>query len=720
MGWFLYQALSGLPGRDELRELGETAEGATIFDAYDRPVFSIPTQYRVEVGLARMSTYLRQAVVAVEDARFYDHDGIDGIRIVGALLNDVRQARAAEGASTITQQLARVSFLSRDKTLRRKVREAILALRIERLYSKDEILEIYLNKVYFGDGLYGAEAAARGYFGKPASDLTVSQAAMLAGIIKAPSAVNPATSVQHATERRNVVLKLMREHGFIDQAQLDAALAETVVLHDSLRREDSTGLHFKEIVRRQLIERFGKNVVYQGRLRVYTSIDRDMQTAAEASVVSLLGEMQSRISRSKENKGNKEPLQASLIALDPATGEVRAIVGGRDTSSVGLNRALQSKRQPGSTFKPFVYAAAIENGFSPASVIDRLDQPVTTYKGDWLPEDEHSTASSMTMRTALRTSSNRAAVRVLEAVGIDRAVSYAKNLGVGTVPSVPSLALGSGEVTLASMTAAYGAFADGGIVREPIFIKRVEDQDGSVLYKNDSRPRRAVSETTAFLLSTMLADVLDAGTAYRARAMGFTKRAAGKTGTTNDFVDAWFVGFTPRLVAGVWVGFDTPRTIIKNGFGGDLAVPIWTQFMLAATKGDENSWFQPPPDVVAMDVCRLSGDRPAAGCRNAVSVSRTGEITNKSMVYTEYFVRGTEPAHTCAVHAAPYMPYSEPYFAVSAFQELELLSPEISLPVRAAPPDPVPVAVPAAPRLQENPASALPPPAPPESPPAVP
>ena len=180
------------------------------------------------------------------------------------------------------------------------------------------------------------------------------------------------------------------------------------------------------------------------------------------------------------------------------------------------------------------------------------------------------------------------------------------------------------------------------------------------------------------------------------------------------------VGFTPKLVAGVWVGFDTPRTIIKNGFGGDLAVPIWTQFMLAATKGDENSWFQPPPDVVAMDVCRLSGDRPAAGCRNAVSVSRTGEITNKSMVYTEYFVRGTEPAHTCAVHAAPYMPYSEPYFAVSAFQELELLSPEISLPVRAAPPDPVPVAVPAAPRLQENPASALPPPAPPESPPAVP
>jgi 1A family penicillin-binding protein len=714
-GWFLYQVISGLPGREQLRELGETTEGTTVLDAYDRPIFSIPTQYRVEIELARMSQHLRDAVVAVEDTRFYEHDGIDGIRVIGAVLQDIRKGRAAEGASTITQQLARVSFLTRDKTLRRKVREAILAQQIEKLYSKDEILEIYLNKVYFGDGLYGAEAAARGYFGRPASDLTVAEAAMLAGIIKAPSAANPASNPERATERRNVVLKLMRENGFIDQAEHDAALAEVVALRDDLRREDPTGLHFKEILRRQLIERFGKNAIYQGRLRVYTTIDPDMQKAAEAAVVSSLREIESRIRTKKDD----EPLQASLLALDPATGEVRAIVGGRDTASIGLNRALQSKRQPGSAFKPFVYAAAIENGYSPATVIDRLNEPVDTYQGAWLPEDEHSSASSMTMRTALRTSSNRAAVRMLETVGIERAVSYAKNFGVGTVPNVPSLALGSGEVTLASMTAAYAAFANGGIVREPIFIKRVEDQDGSILFQDDSRPRRAVSETTAFLMATMLADVVDAGTANRARAVGFTLPSAGKTGTTNDFVDAWFVGFTPSLVAGVWVGFDTPRTIVKNGFAGQLAVPMWAAFMKAATRNDARAWFKPPRDVVAVEVCRVSGSLPGAGCRNAASISATGEITYKSMIYTDYFVRGTEPQHTCAEHAVEYPPYPEPVFSAAAFDGIGGMLGLDPVVVASPPPSALAPATPVVP-VADVPEAALPPPAPAEAPPAAP
>ncbi len=345
----------------------------------------------------------------------------------------------------------------------------------------------------------------------------------------------------------------------------------------------------------------------------------------------------------------------------------------------------------------------------------------------------------MTMRTALRTSSNRAAVRMLETVGIERAVAYAKGLGVGTVPSVPSLALGSGEVTLASMTAAYAAFADGGIVHEPIFIKRVEDQDGNTLFQNDAHPRRAVSATTAFLMATMLADVVDAGTANRARALGFSLPAAGKTGTTNDFVDAWFVGFTPSLVAGVWVGFDTPRTIIKNGFAGFLAVPMWARFMKAATSHDAPAWFQPPPDVVSVEVCRLSGHLPGEGCRNAASISTTGEMTHKSMVYIDYFVRGTEPTQTCAAHAALYEPYREPTFAEAAFDGFA------SIGVEPAPPDLAPVAAPlppeppvslrrvpdlptappearpepAAPQApaSEIPAPALPPPAPPEAPP---
>jgi penicillin-binding protein 1A len=691
-GWFFYQVFTGLPGRDQLRELGVTAEGTLVFDAHERPIFSIPAQYRVEVELARMSPHLRNAVIAVEDTRFYDHDGIDSIRIIGAVLEDIRQGRAAEGASTITQQLARVSFLTRDKTLRRKVREAIVAQRIEKLYSKDEILEIYLNKVYFGDGLYGAEAAARGYFGKPASDLTVAEAAMLAGIIRAPSAANPVMHLERATERRNLVLRLMREHGYIDTTEHDAAVAETVALRDGLRRDDETGLHFKEILRRQLVERFGKDAVYQGRLRVYATIDPDMQKAAEAAVLSSLTEIESRIARNKGHEAlqSSELLQASLLALDPGTGEVRAVVGGRDTGSVGLNRALQSKRQPGSAFKPFVYAAAIENGYSPATLIEDLDRPIDTYEGAWLPDDEHSVASSMTMRTALRTSSNRAAVRMLETIGIDRAVAYAQKLGVGAVPNVPSLALGSGEVTLSSMTAAYAAFAHGGVVREPILIRRVEASDGSILFEDDPRPRRAVSETTAFLMATMLADVVDAGTANRARALGFTLPAAGKTGTTNDFVDAWFVGFTPSLIAGVWVGFDTPRTIVKNGFAGQLAVPMWARFMKAATRNDRRAWFKPPRDVVGVEVCRLSGSLPDDGCRNAASISSSGEVTRKSMVYTDYFVRGTEPRQTCAVHKADYLPYREPRFSETAFDGLGgVLGVD---PVIASPPPSVPAA----------------------------
>jgi penicillin-binding protein 1A len=662
-GWFAYQVFTGLPGRDELRALGESVVGTTIYDASDRPVFTLPTRYRIEVPLGRISPNLRKAVVAVEDVRFYGHNGIDGVRLVGAILTDIRQGRAAEGASTITQQLARVSFLTREKTLRRKIREAILARRIERLYSKDEILTFYLNKVYFGDGLYGAEAAARGYFGKSAADLSIAEAATLAGLLRAPSATNPIVDPQRAINRRNVVLKVMREHGVIDTAAYQAATAEAISLRDNLREEEPVGVHYKEVVRRQLMERFGKEAVYQGALKVYTSLDPETQKAAEEALVSSLRQIDATI-----RPRGTEPLQAALLTLDPATGEVRAMVGGRDTRSVGLNRALQTKRQAGSAFKPFVYAAALESGYSPATVLDQLNVPVDTYEGAWLPEDEHSAAASMTIRTALRTSSNRAAVRMLENVGIERAVSYAKQLGVGTVPNVPSIALGSGEVTLASITSAYAAFAQGGVVREPVFIRRVEDEDGAVVFRADSRPRRVFSEATAFLMSTILADVIDAGTANRARSVGFTLPAAGKTGTTNDFVDAWFVGFTPTVVAGVWVGFDQPRTIVRNGFAGQLAVPMWARFMKAATKGDRSTWFQPPRNVVSVDVCRVSGSLPGAGCRNAPSISRTGEITYRSMIYREYFVRGREPKATCAVHAVESTPYPEPYFTATALE----------------------------------------------------
>ena len=340
------------------------------------------------------------------------------------------------------------------------------------------------------------------------------------------------------------------------------------------------------------------------------------------------------------------------MSIDPSTGHVIALVGGRDFDESRFNRATQARRQSGSAFKPFVYAAAIEAGYSPASVISGLNDPIETLQGDWVPEDEHSSATSMTLRTGLRTSSNRAAVQLLKSVGIANAVGYAEKLNIGTPPSVPSMALGTSDVTLLALTSAYGAFAAKGIVRQPTMIRRVEDSDGAVLYESAAEGRQAISEATAYLMASMLSDVVNYGTAYRARQSGFTLPAAGKTGTTNDYLDAWFVGFTPRILTGVWVGFDQPRTIIANGYGGELAVPIWTSMMKAATKGDKAEWFERPANVVGVNVCRISGKLPNGGCSSVQVVSQDGYVESRSMIYTDYFVRGTQPTTICPLHSA--------------------------------------------------------------------
>ena len=530
------------------------AQATTILDAADKPAFIIFKEQRIEVPIGRISPNMIKAVVSVEDQRFFEHSGVDGVRVAAAVVKNIQARRRAEGGSTITQQLARQSFLSRDKTYRRKLKEVILAAYLEKMYSKNEILEVYLNKVYFGDGLYGVEAASRGYFAKSASDLTIAEAALLAGLIQSPSSYAPTVNLTRAIARRNVVLQAMVASGAIDQPAADRAKSSEVKLVNGLEIRESSGLYFKEQVRRELVDRFGWERVYQGGLRVHTTMDTTLQRSAETLVEKGLSDVEQRRGfrhpvRVKQLpvKDGERPayLQGALVAMDPATGYVRAMVGGRDFGESSFNRAVQAKRQSGSAFKPFVYAAALEAGYSPGSVITRLNEPIETPQGGWLPEDEHSSASSMTLRTALRTSSNRAAVQLLNTVGIPQAVGYAQKLNVGTPPSVPSLALGASDVTLISLTAAYGAFANGGTVRQPVLIRRVEDSDGTVLYSDQSTAHRAVSESTAFLMSSMLADVVNSGTAYRARQSGFTLPAAGKTGTTNGYVDAWFVGFTP-------------------------------------------------------------------------------------------------------------------------------------------------------------------------------
>ena len=639
---YVYAAVHGLPNQAVVRGVGSMSRATTIADVKGRHAFTIFEEQRIQVPLSRVSPNVVAAIVAIEDQRFYTHSGFDPLRLAAALANDVVKQRAQQGGSTITQQLARMSFLTPDKTIRRKLQELVLATRLERTFTKNQILELYLNKAYFGDGLYGVEAASLGYFGKHAADLDVAEAALIAGLVKSPSTYAPTVNAGRSIARRNVVLAAMRDTRAINEAAFRAALAEPLRLNDVLRREEAFGQYFKEEVRKELVERFGWDRVYRSGLRVDTTLDLDMQRAAEAEVERALATIEEQQKRRATKNVSTEPLQAALVALDPHTGEVRAMVGGRSFEESRFNRATQSRRQPGSAFKPFVYAAALEQGYTPATIITGLSEPVATFQNVWLPDDEHINGDAITMRAALRLSSNRAAVRMLQTVNISTAVNYAERLGLDNLPQVPSLALGSGEVTLLSLTSAFGAFANQGVLASPGLIRRVTTSEGQVLYEAAPSMKPAISANTAFLMTSMLQDVVNAGTAAQARQIGFRLPAAGKTGTTNDYHDAWFVGYTTRLVTGVWVGYDQPRTIMRGGYAAELAVPLWTRFMMTATRDDKPESFRAPPGIVAVQIDGASGRLATDDCRRS----------RDAVVYTEYFARGTEPIDICPIHRA--------------------------------------------------------------------
>lgn len=702
--WLTYEVGLNLPQRDQIGEIGTMDQATAIYDREDRHVFTIFKEQRLEVGLDKVSPNVIKAVLSAEDARFYSHQGVDFVRVLGAVMTNLRQGRKAQGGSTVTQQLARTSFLSTDKTYRRKLKEIVLAAQIENTYEKDDILAMYLNKVYFGDGLYGIEAAARGFFGKPAKDLSIAESAMLVGLVKSPSTWAPTINLERAVTRRDVVLETMVDAGNITREEYEAALKEPVKLKDGLTVSERFGLYYKEQVRLELVEKFGWERVYQGGLRVYTPLDSDMQQAAEKHVEEWLENLEARggfkhptraeaLEGWNPEKGAPDYLQGALMAADPRTGEVRVLVGGRSFRESRFNRAWQAKRQAGSAFKPFLYAAALENGASPGTIISNLDSPIATPSGNWVPEDEHSTSSSMTMRTALRTSSNRAAAQMIRTVGVDKTVDYAKRLELGDMPAVPSLALGAGEVTLADMTMAFGAFAAGGMVRDPILIRKVVDREGNVLFESEDAPKKAIEEATAFFMADMLTDVIDHGTAYGARREGFTLPAAGKTGTTNDYVDGWFVGFTPSLVAGVWVGFDKPKTIFNGGYAAQVAVPIWARFMRDATRGDKSEWFERPKDIMAVAICRVSGKLATDGCRaGEVVYDDFGNPQTRSLAVTQYLRKGTGPTEYCDIHAGYHVSGAQVVAGVPAPEGTsELPPPTVPAPApfpTAAPPEP--------------------------------
>lgn len=636
-----------VPGPGGIRSAVEMPVSTLVYDLRDRPVFSIFKEHRTTVPLDRISPHIVRAALAVEDERFYRHNGVDLWRIAGAAVANLKRGELAQGGSTITQQLARKTFLSDHKSFWRKAREIVLAVRLEWAFSKDEILEMYLNRIYFGRGFYGIEAAAQGYFGKAASAVTLDEAALLVGLIQAPSAYTPPANLDRAITRRAVVLGRMRTVGAITEDEAAAATKAKV----NLRRElgqPRFGEYFRNRVARELVDRFGEDMVWNGGLRVYTTVDPAMQRAAERALTTGLTTIERRRGYSGPTEA-PDYLQGAFVAIDPRSGHVRALVGGRDFDDSTYDRAVDAQRQAGSAYKPFVFAAAVEAGAGPATVLTDLNASTRVPGGVWLPKVSTSTPESegMTMREALRVSNNRAAVRVLDTVGIAGAVKYAAALGLAPPPPVPSLVLGSGEVSLLSMTNAYSVFANGGTINEPVFVRRVEDRDGKVLWQHQAEGHRVISPATSFLMADMLADVLNHGTGARARSEGFVLPAGGKTGTTNDYKDAWFVGFTPSLVAGVWAGFDEPRTIAPDGYATGLVVPMWARFMREATKSHPHRWVSPPDSVVSVEVCLRSGLRPTAGCHMATLTPEGELVTNVGL---EYFHDGSEPHEWCPIH----------------------------------------------------------------------
>lgn len=608
-------------------------QSTLIYDSKDRLISALYKEHRIPVTLEEMSEPLVHAVIATEDRRFYEHHGVDGRRIASAMVANLRRGRIVQGGSTITQQFVRGAFLSRTRTYARKVREAWLAYRLESKFSKRAILQAYLNHVYLGDGYYGVQAASLGYFGKPASALTATEAATLAALINRPSGYGIRRTPGNVRERRDWVLRQMHQQGYLDKDSYGEGIATPVAatLAPANVRADVDplgilrGPYFATMVHEFLFEKFGVEQALAGGLRVYTTMDSDVQRFAEESVAKRLKEL--------DRKGRSGvPLQAALVAIEPATGYVRAMVGGRNFQESSFNRATQAKRQPGSAFKPFVFAAALEAGFSPGTTIDGLDAFIPSSSGAYLPGGEHELEST-TLRAALVHSSNRAAVHLLQRVGLGATIDLANRVGLQELPRVPSLALGTGEVSLLNLTSAYTSFANGGVLQPPTFVRRIEDANGRVLYRGESVGRRVLSESTAFLMASMLSDVVNHGTGYSARQNGFMLPAGGKTGTTDDHSDAWFIGFTPKLAAGVWVGYDQPQPIGRRAFASVVAVPAWAHFMKDAMHSEKSEWVQRPAGISYIRRCRVTGGLATEYCElsgevdnDMVSIGRAPDI----------------------------------------------------------------------------------------------
>jgi len=600
----------------------------------------VGSQLRTSISIRSLPRYVGQAFVAVEDQRFYQHDGVDMIGIAGAIKGKILGEQRG-GASTITQQLVGNMHPDlvdrRDMSLGRKLREQTAAREMEKHYNKEQILEAYLNQIGFAHGWYGVETAARHYFGKSASKLTLAEAATLAAMPKAPENYEPVKFPDRARERRNTVLALMEHQGYITRAQSQAAQASRVVTAPGYG-VSAVAPWFVDVVKVQA-QRGGVKLS-EGGYHVYTTLDPVLQHAAVQSLAEGTADVEARAGYSHSTisqGGDSDYLQGLVVAMDPTTGDVRALVGGRDYAASQFDRAVDGKRQPGSSFKPIVYAAAIADSIPPNHIVGDTAIAIPLPNGSvYRPDNsDHEYLGAITMREALARSRNVVAVQLGQQVGMDSIIALARRMGITSpIAPYPSSAIGASAVQPLDIIAAYTTFANLGTAVEPRFIHRIEDRTGKVVL---TRPVRALppalDQRATFVVRDMMRDVVDRGTASSIRRyLPSNIPVAGKTGTTNDNSDVWFIGLTPDVVAGVWLGFDKPKSIAPGAAGGSLAAPIWGKMMsryYASSRPPANSWI-PPLGVISGELDRATGEMATIA-------------TPAERRYTEYFVEGTEP-----------------------------------------------------------------------------
>ncbi len=686
---FVRNALQDLPSADSLREYVPPLV-TQVLDTNGQTVGEFFTERRTSIPLTQIPVDLRSAVMAIEDTDFYHHWGLNLKAILRASFANLRAGRVVQGGSTLTQQLAKTIFLTRQRSFDRKFKELLLTLQIEHRYSKDEILQLYLNQIYFGGGAYGVEAAARFYFNKHAQELNLAECALLGGLIRSPNRYTPVTSIERAKDRRSTVLRRMLDLGFISAAEMKEA-------NDFPIEKPASGFHAKEAphfleeIRKQLEPSVGSDTLEQGGLNIQTTLDVRMQRVAESVLEKHLAAYDVMYGTATLAEYNRElqrgttkhvvisttvpHVQGALVAIDVHTGAIRAMVGGRNFSKSQFNRAIQAKRQPGSSFKPFVYGAAMEGSFTAATVVD--DNPLvyidmesdptllaetSTYaqtqlaildnlqmsqeklmslkKADreqllkryWRPQNfDGKYLGPLTLRHALQKSRNLVTIRIIDSIGPRTAVRFAHKAGIiSNLSPVLSLGLGTSVVTLLELTSAYGTFASGGLHADPYYIERVLDRHGKILQETSPHVEARLSPQSAFLLVNLLKGVVEHGTGWYAKRLG--RPLAGKTGTTQDQRDLLFVGFSPDLVCGVWVGYDDFRPLKKGLSASTIAVPLWTDFMKEALKNFPVKDFQVPPKIEFAKIDVDTGYLALPTCPK---------------VFLEAFREGTVPTEFC-------------------------------------------------------------------------